>query len=395
MPGAVPKVHKTQMQGKPQELKAHSFAIPTAPASSSLNGHQLASIPAYSPADADEEMNEPVPHNLMDMDDEEDSELSGIEDSASPMDMGERVEAGVAEPAGHGRHPRQAHFSDAYTPMLQSDKWKPVQRSDTSYPPYGKKMVADYMADQVPDQADYANKLSTQLFRPNFPAETTAAMKSHNAGKKRKINLTAQDVEMANKSDERTGPAISRNHKVADSSIRGLMIEQAALQRNGPLPDGHQELMTGFFHSVVGDQQEAEDMYDNFASMHGKRALAHNRPILGALIGKLSNHPRNLRFGDAETNQRILHGFDGNMRDGRMTPISQGIQDSLHALTAVSPSGAALAAATPSKDKDSGEALSSSHSVEPSPKKARPGDARAAAAPLFRSKVGKKQRKTA
>jgi len=164
---------------------------------------------------------------------------------------------------------------------------------------------------------------------------------------------------------------ISRNHKLADSSIRAIV---AGIFSEGIKNTFHvqtaQDALKRFFKSLVGDNAKVDQIATALGAVidkrrsdkETKRIASDLEPIVTALsLGK-----NNVRFGDADKNELILHKFDPNIFGTSYTPRSDEIRASLGNLATVVPGlgtviGAALEQLT---SKPTGEKISSTLALE-------------------------------
>lgn len=253
-----------------------------------------------------------------------------------------------------------------YAAMMAASSSGPRRSADVDYP------------ERAETKLDMTNPFIKELDvdRKDFDASATNRLIEFLV--KRNENLTKQDEKMiAEPGAGLQDAGIHRGHRLAYSSITALVKgiygkiargdDMAALK--GP---------TVAFFSAFSDPELAAEAYDGLEDIaRARRADASpgawreaSRKI-EAIIFTLANSERNLRFVDAESNVKILHGFDANRRaSGAMTPISGGITEGGMALSAAMPDlkPMILLGIRPSYPKnaphDDQHALSSSRAVD-------------------------------
>jgi hypothetical protein len=132
---------------------------------------------------------------------------------------------------------------------------------------------------------------------------------------------------------------ISRNHKLADSSVRALVLaiadrfiaEPKNVKTWRPLvlewisamttgTDADENEILSHILAVAETGRHGGTKYDAVDHFH-------------FAVGKLSFSPTNMHMGDSQENTDILHGSDfGRSSDGRETPFSMGIKEATEQL---------------------------------------------------------------
>ncbi len=139
---------------------------------------------------------------------------------------------------------------------------------------------------------------------------------------------------------------ISRNHILADSRIRIMLLEAREVldQRDrdrgassssssasaSPARTSQQEAVAKFLKALAGEAA-GEELYDQFEASRGdpKRIARFNAVMDAACVGIL-----NLRLGEARTNRQISNLFDPVVIDGRLSRETARIANAVRRLAA-------------------------------------------------------------
>lgn len=154
---------------------------------------------------------------------------------------------------------------------------------------------------------------------------------------------------------------VARDHRLADSSIQAIVAVSFKTLATQPATGRNTVQLKAFqdWAQVLGNGSAYQDLLNALAARDaGKPFEGH----LQEIVNKLSVNGTNVRFGDAELNERASNAADWGMTSGGgLTPLSALIKPATLNLAAVGliPNNLAIAATTQATDKASGKPISS------------------------------------
>jgi hypothetical protein len=209
-------------------------------------------------------------------------------------------------------------------------------------------------------------KVSSLTSRTDFPSNHTQGMIDF-LGHRDEKYLTVEDmvmIEEPSRSLKQEG--ISRNHKLADSSIRAIVVGIWAFLKDhktkGTKPTMNDlGLLEDFFEALQPDDADPRDILKYLDDATEETSPYKIIRYLSSGIEKLSIDYKNLRFGNATTNEEVVYSFDPNVHaDGSLTPLSERILNAGKRLAGILPKQAIESAFTMATSKTTGKPVTSS-----------------------------------
>jgi hypothetical protein len=154
---------------------------------------------------------------------------------------------------------------------------------------------------------------------------------------------------------------VARDHRLADSSIQAIVAISFQTLAAQPATGRSAVQLKAFqdWAQVLGNGTAYQDLLNALAARDAGKPF---EGFLQEIVNKLSVNGTNVRFGDAERNERASNAADWGMTSGGgLTPLSALIKPATLNLAAVGliPNQLAIAATTQATDKATGQPISS------------------------------------
>jgi hypothetical protein len=252
--------------------------------------------------------------------------------------------------------PRRSATEDvSYKGQMQSSSGfnpRHAHAKTTSYPDNPVTLTANALQSDPPMLQIYH-----RMHRPSMSDKFTQELVDE-AEKKPTMNPFEQRI---SDGQSLSDAEVSRNHRLADSSIHAIIATCFQTLANQPTGKRNATQLKAFqdWTQIMGNGAAYQDMLNALA------AHDSNMPAVGHLQNaytKLSVNTTNVRLADSEFNERISNAADWGMTpSGGLTPISALIKPAtLHLATVgLIPNDLAVAATSQAVDKATGQVMSS------------------------------------
>ena len=248
----------------------------------------------------------------------------------------------------------------SYSAQMTAPRGGPRRNPNVRYPESALKIVYD----NLPAGSVHRLMISRRT-RPSMGGHLTTRMKiramktkggvfKHSSARTRKALAIIKNPKLG-----LSALKVSRNHILADSSTQAILIEASHKYKASP---AHKGAMRGFLHTMAG-RKEGDTAFSEFETAHNVQAPNFKSALMRKTVKIASLGKNNIRFGDADLNEMILHGFDPEVAShGTWSSGSQAIHDSvvhLHNAGLIS-AETRKAVLSQSENRKTGEKLSSS-----------------------------------
>lgn len=251
-----------------------------------------------------------------------------------------------------------------YAPMQKAPGYSTKRNPDWTYPDKPVSKAAQEVQDE------YAARRKRPLMANSLTAEMVTNVK-----KRPKKYRTDEDKAMiATPGQSLLTAGISRNHKIADSSVTAICLQLVRrLGTSGAPTAGQQKAIKRFIAAFSSDPAVRGTVYAQLtaagATMHGGGLALDDAsvgPAAHAAAATLSLGDKNLRFGAAAPNEEISYAADYNRTSsGDETPQSEELHEAVLGLATAKliPQSMAAAATTPAFETLTKALMSSSRST--------------------------------
>lgn len=279
--------------------------------------------------------------------------------AASLKPLAPRKPVAIAGAAPIQRAQRERRDSSVYQVSYKgmstsSGGYKPAKDSNTVYPDYPMDVLTTTYQDKD------LTKMAELTSRSSFQSTQTPGMIDFVSSRSDTYHTKEDEVMISEPKAKLTEKGISRNHKLADSSIRAIMVGLWWRLKNKPFKQTEEKIVLNFFKAMLEDPKDAKVVLGWLQEAVDESTVYKAVGPLSKGIKELSISYKNLRFGDAELNERILFAFDPNVySDGSATPLGETILSAGKKLARILPPKVVDNAFTQAVDKTTGEDLTS------------------------------------